>query len=83
MPSLKDLKNRIASVQSTQKITSAMKMVAASKLKKAEAAASLGRPFARRMERMLSGLVSSLPTWKRLPGCLRDMGPTPIICWSW
>lgn len=74
MPSLKDLKNRIASVQSTQKITSAMKMVAASKLKKAEAAASQGRPYARRMERMLSGLVSSLPNLETTPRLLAGYG---------
>ena len=74
MPSLKDLKNRIASVQSTQKITSAMKMVAASKLKKAEAAASQGRPYARRMERMLSGLVASLPNLETTPKLLAGYG---------
>ena len=74
MPSLKDLKNRIASVQSTQKITSAMKMVAASKLKKAEAAASQGRPYARRMERMLSGLVASLSNLETTPKLLSGYG---------
>lgn len=74
MPSLKDLKVRISSVQSTQKITSAMKMVAASKLKKAEAAASQGRPYARRMERMLSGLVASLPTLETSPKLLSGYG---------
>lgn len=74
MPSLKDLKVRIASVQSTQKITSAMKMVAASKLKKAEAAASQGRPYARRMERMLSGLVTSLPNLETTPKLLSGYG---------
>jgi len=74
MPSLKDLKVRITSVQSTQKITSAMKMVAASKLKKAEAAASQGRPYARRMERMLSGLVASLPNLETTPRLLAGYG---------
>ena len=45
MPSLKDLKNRIGSVKSTQKITSAMKMVAAAKLRKAQESAEKGRPY--------------------------------------
>lgn len=60
MPSLKDLRNRITSVKSTQKITSAMKMVAASKLKRAQEQAEAGRPYAERMTRMLEGLSSSL-----------------------
>lgn len=60
MPSLKDLKTRITSVQSTQKITQAMKMVAASKLKKAQLAAEAARPYAERMERVLSGLGASV-----------------------
>lgn len=58
MPSLKDLKNRIASVKSTQKITAAMKMVAASKLRRAQDQAEAGRPYADRMERMLTGLAA-------------------------
>ena len=59
MPSLKDLRGRIASVKSTQKITSAMKMVAASKLRRAQAAVEAGRPYAERMERMLLALATS------------------------
>lgn len=74
MPSLKDLKNRINSVKSTQKITSAMKMVAASKLKRAEAAAHEGRPYARRMERMLADLISSLPSLEVAPPLLSGNG---------
>ena len=58
MPSLKDLKIRINSVESTQKITSAMKMVAASKLRRAQAAAESARPFADRMARMIGSIVS-------------------------
>jgi F-type H+-transporting ATPase subunit gamma len=58
MPSLKDLRNRIASVKSTQKITAAMKMVAASKLRRAQDQAEAGRPYADRMERMLNGLAA-------------------------
>jgi F-type H+-transporting ATPase subunit gamma len=60
MPSLKDLRVRIASVQSTKKITSAMKMVAASKLRRAQEAAEAARPYAERMERMLSNLAGSI-----------------------
>ena len=57
MPSLKDLRVRITSVQSTKKITSAMKMVAASKLRRAQDAAEAARPYAERMERMLGNLA--------------------------
>lgn len=57
MPSLKDLKNRIASVKSTRKITSAMKMVAASKLRRAQDQAEASRPYTRFMTRMLSNLA--------------------------
>ena len=60
MPSLKDLKNRIASVKSTRKITSAMKMVAASKLRRAQEQAESSRPYARFMSRMLANLVDSV-----------------------
>jgi ATP synthase F1 gamma subunit len=56
MPSLKALRTRINSVKSTQKITSAMKMVAASKLRRAQAQAEAARPYADRMERMLGAL---------------------------
>lgn len=58
MPSLKDLKTRISSVQSTRRITSAMKMVAAAKLKRAQEAAEAARPYAERMERMLGSLAA-------------------------
>lgn len=60
MPSLKDLKTRIASVKSTQKITKAMQMVAASKLRKAQLAAEAARPYAERMEQVLLGLGASV-----------------------
>ena len=49
MPSLKDLRNRIASVKATQKITKAMQMVAAAKLRRAQEAAVAARPYAERM----------------------------------
>jgi F-type H+-transporting ATPase subunit gamma len=60
MPSLKVLRGRIASVKSTQKITSAMKMVAASKLRRAQSQAEAARPYAERMERMLGTLAASV-----------------------
>jgi F-type H+-transporting ATPase subunit gamma len=56
MPSLKDLKNRIASVKSTQKITKAMQMVAAAKLRRAQEAAEAARPYAERMGKVLATL---------------------------
>ena len=59
MASLKALRGRINSVKSTRKITAAMKMVAASKLKRAETQAGAGRPYAQRMERMLAALAVS------------------------
>ena len=76
MPSLKDLRTRINSVKSTQKITSAMKMVAASKLRRAQSQAEAARPYAERMERMLAALAASVrgsPTAPRmLVGTGRD-----------
>jgi F-type H+-transporting ATPase subunit gamma len=56
MPSLKDLRNRIASVKSTQKITKAMQMVAVSKLRRAQAAVEAARPYAERVEAVLTNL---------------------------
>ena len=60
MPSLKALRTRINSVKSTQKITSAMKMVAASKLRRAQAQAEAAQPYADRMARMLRALAASM-----------------------
>ncbi|MFQ5619872.1 MAG: F0F1 ATP synthase subunit gamma [Rhodospirillales bacterium] len=74
MPNLKDLRIRIATVKSTQKITSAMKMVAASKLRRAQAAAEAARPYADRMERMLGALTASLPTVEGAPALLAGSG---------
>jgi F-type H+-transporting ATPase subunit gamma len=59
MPSLKDLRVRIASTQSTRKITSAMKMVAAAKLRRSQEAAEAARPYAERMARMLGNLAGA------------------------
>ena len=60
MPSLKDLKNRIGSVKSTQKITSAMKMVAAAKLRKAQEQAIASRPYCSSMGKIVSSLANKL-----------------------
>lgn len=57
MPSLKDLRNRIASVKATRKITKAMQMVAAAKLRRAQEAATAARPYAERMDEMLANLA--------------------------
>ncbi|MBT3307384.1 MAG: F0F1 ATP synthase subunit gamma [Alphaproteobacteria bacterium] len=74
MANLKDLRIRITSVTSTRKITSAMKMVAASKLRRAQTAAEEGRPYAERMERMLEELTSSLSTMDGAPKLLSGSG---------
>ena len=60
MPSLKDLKTRIDSVKSTRKITQAMQMVAAAKLRRAEEAASAARPYAERFDAVLAGLAGGI-----------------------
>ena len=74
MPSLKDLRNRIASVKSTQKITAAMKMVAASKLKRAQDQAEAARPYAERMERMLGSLAAAIGQSAGAPRLLSGTG---------
>ena len=60
MPSLKDLRNRISSVKSTKKITSAMKMVAAAKLKRAQENAERSRPYAEKMKEVVSSLIGKV-----------------------
>ena len=62
MPSLKDLRNRISSVKSTKKITSAMKMVAAAKLKRAQDNAEKSRPYANKMKDIVFSLISRSST---------------------
>jgi len=74
MPNLKDLKNRIGSVKSTQKITSAMKMVAAAKLRRAQEGAEAARPYAERMERMLNSVASSIAGVDGAPPMLAGTG---------
>ncbi len=68
MASLKDLRNRIASVKATQKITKAMQMVAAAKLRRAQMAAEAARPYAERMEAVLANVASGASQGPRLLG---------------
>ena len=74
MATLKDLRVRITSVKSTQKITSAMKMVAASKLRRAQTQAEAARPYAQRMERMLASLGASVAGSPTAPKLLVGTG---------
>jgi F-type H+-transporting ATPase subunit gamma len=74
VPSLKDLRGRINSVKSTRKITSAMKMVAASKLRRAQAAAEAARPYAQRMEGLLSRLAANVAGQPGAPRLLAGNG---------
>ena len=74
MPNLKDLRTRIRSVKSTQKITAAMKLVAASRLKRAQEAAEAARPYAERMERMLESLARSMAGVPTAPALLAGTG---------
>ena len=74
MPSLKDLKNRINSVKSTQKITKAMQMVAAAKLRRAQDAAESARPYAERMEKVLAGLGAAYEGRPDAPALLAGTG---------
>jgi F-type H+-transporting ATPase subunit gamma len=74
MPSLKDLRTRIRSVKQTQKITSAMKLVAASKLKRAQEQAEAARPFAERMALMLTNLAASVAAMEGAPPLLAGTG---------
>jgi len=78
MPSLKDLKNRISSVKSTQKITSAMKMVAAAKLRRAQEQAEAARPYAERMDRMLATLAANLTSSAGAPPLLSGTGKEDV-----
>ena len=78
MASLKDLRMRIDSVKSTQKITSAMKMVAAAKLRRAQEQAEAARPYAERMDRMLGSLASSLAAAEGAPKLLAGTGKQDV-----
>jgi F-type H+-transporting ATPase subunit gamma len=74
MPSLKDLKNRIGSVKSTRKITKAMQMVAAAKLRRAQEAAEAARPYAERMNSVMAGLAASVGNSDGAPRLLAGTG---------
>lgn len=74
MPSLKDLKNRIGSVKSTQKITKAKQMVAAAKLRRAEERATQARPYTERMEAVLANLAASVKGSPNAPKLLAGTG---------
>ncbi|HWM48106.1 MAG TPA: F0F1 ATP synthase subunit gamma [Xanthobacteraceae bacterium] len=74
MASLKDMRVRIAATKATQKITKAMQMVAASKLRRAQAAAEAARPFAERMERVLGNIASAVSDISAAPKLLAGTG---------
>ena len=74
MPSLKDLRNRIAATKATQKITKAMQMVAASKLRRAQAAAEAARPYATHMVNVLGNIAASVAGLDTAPRLLRGTG---------
>ncbi len=78
MPSLKDLRNRIRSVRSTQKITAAMKMVAASRLRRAQEQAEAARPYAQRMERVLASLAGRMAGQPGAPPLLAGTGKDDV-----
>ncbi len=82
MPSLKDLRNRIAATKATQKITKAMQMVAASKLRRAQAAAEAARPYASHMDTVLGNIAASVAGLDTAPRLLRGTGGDKGIC-SW
>ncbi|MBK8769886.1 MAG: F0F1 ATP synthase subunit gamma [Rhizobiales bacterium] len=78
MPSLKDLRNRIASVKATRKITKAMQMVAAAKLRRAQEAAVAARPYAERMAVVLSNLASAMEGQAGAPALLSGTGKDDV-----
>ncbi len=78
MPSLKDLKNRIESVKSTRKITKAMQMVAAAKLRRAQESAEASRPYAERFNAVMAGLAASVGGSDSAPKLLRGTGSDDV-----
>jgi F-type H+-transporting ATPase subunit gamma len=78
MPSLKDLRNRIAATKATQKITKAMQMVAASKLRRAQAAAEAARPYATHMDAVLGNIAASVASLDTAPRLLRGSGADKV-----
>jgi F-type H+-transporting ATPase subunit gamma len=78
MPSLKDLRNRIAATKATQKITKAMQMVAASKLRRAQVAAEAARPYAEHMGKVLGNIAASVASLDSAPALLRGSGAEQV-----
>ena len=78
MPSLDDLKKRIKSVKSTQKITKAMKMVAAAKLKKAQENAEKGRPYSEKLQNIILNLTKSISDDTNAPKLLAGNGKDKV-----
>ena len=78
MPSLKDLKNKIASVKNTRKITKAMQMVSAAKLRRAQDAAEAARPYAERMTAVMSGLAAGVGKSASAPKLLAGNGKDQV-----
>ncbi|OWV90812.1 ATP synthase F0F1 subunit gamma [Rhizobium sp. R72] len=78
MPSLKDLKNRIASVKATQKITKAMKMVAAAKLRRAQEAAEAARPYSQRMGAVLANIAGAMTEADGAPALMTGNGKDQV-----
>ena len=78
MPSLKDLKNKIASVKNTRKITKAMQMVSAAKLRRAQEAAEAARPYAERMNAVMGGLAASVGQSASAPRLLAGTGSDQV-----
>ncbi len=78
MPSLKDLKNRISSVKSTRKITKAMQMVAAAKLRRAQEAAEAARPYAERFNAVMASLAASVGDSDTAPRLLAGTGKDDV-----
>ena len=78
MPSLKDLKNRIASVKATQKITKAMKMVAAAKLRRAQEAAEAARPYSQRMSAVLANIAQAVGQDDSAPRLMTGTGKDQV-----
>jgi F-type H+-transporting ATPase subunit gamma len=78
MPSLKDLRNRIAATKATQKITKAMQMVAASKLRRAQAVAEAARPYAMQMDKVLGNIAASVAGSENAPRLLRGTGSDTV-----
>jgi F-type H+-transporting ATPase subunit gamma len=74
MPSLKDLKNRIASVKATQKITKAMQMVAAAKLRRAQDAAEAARPYSQRMAAVMANIADAVGSGEDAPRLMTGTG---------